>query len=346
MIDNKICVISDLHFGIKNNSETFLNYQIKYLKEVVIAYMIEHNIKQLFILGDLFNSRKEVNIRTFYIVNGFLDYVNSQNIKIFVLAGNHDMYFQQSDEITGLEILRKHPNINIVTEPTIFQSGDIKFSMIPWIVDGQIDNLIKFYKENSHAVTFGHFEINGFELVPGFVQNHGFNRSFFANFRRVLSGHYHLKQNADNMTYIGSPFEFDWNDYKQDKGFYLYTFDKDELEFVKNDRKVYMKVHYKQDDNYDFTSFTGKVIKIYRTEEHDDALFNSFIKNVEDAQPESFIISVISIDKNETEDYNKEAKFDGTVLDMIYEYVDQKHDGDKTIKQIMNKMYNESLNEV
>ena len=61
---------------------------------------------------------------------------------------------------------------------------------------------------------FGHFEIPGFKM-NAFVDmpDHGqINKLHFKNQDYVFSGHFHKRQGADNIQYIGNPFGHNYSD--------------------------------------------------------------------------------------------------------------------------------------
>jgi len=96
-----------------------------------------------------------------------------------------------------------------------------------------LENLKKFYKENSHNVTMGHFNINSFEVVPGHTYTDGMDSKMFKNFKLVLSGHFHNKQTKGNITYVGTSYDITWSEHGVKKGFHIINENHD-LEFIEN----------------------------------------------------------------------------------------------------------------
>jgi hypothetical protein len=56
----------------------------------------------------------------------------------------------------------------------------------------------------------------------------------FKDFRKVYSGHYHIVQRDQNFTFVGSIFQMDRNDYKDQKGIFIIDVENEEEEFVEN----------------------------------------------------------------------------------------------------------------
>ena len=57
----KIAVISDLHFAIKKSDKTFLQSQLRFFEEQLVPELKSRNIKNLFVLGDVFDTRQSSN---------------------------------------------------------------------------------------------------------------------------------------------------------------------------------------------------------------------------------------------------------------------------------------------
>ena len=54
-------VIGDVHFGIKSNNSTWLDYQIKFFKNQIVPTIKEKDIDNIIFLGDLFDIRYSLN---------------------------------------------------------------------------------------------------------------------------------------------------------------------------------------------------------------------------------------------------------------------------------------------
>ena len=57
----KIALLGDPHFGIKNDSEAFLNYYREFYENIFFPTLIERNINSVIIMGDTFDRRKHTN---------------------------------------------------------------------------------------------------------------------------------------------------------------------------------------------------------------------------------------------------------------------------------------------
>ena len=59
-------IITDTHFGARNDSTAFSSYFAKFYTDIFFPYLKKHNIKHLIHMGDVFDRRKFVNYKTLY----------------------------------------------------------------------------------------------------------------------------------------------------------------------------------------------------------------------------------------------------------------------------------------
>ena len=60
----KILLITDQHFGVRNDNQCFLNHYKKFYGEVVLPFIDAYNITTVIALGDTFDKRR--SIKTLY----------------------------------------------------------------------------------------------------------------------------------------------------------------------------------------------------------------------------------------------------------------------------------------
>ena len=60
----KIALLTDTHFGARNDSPAFSKYFFKFYDEVFFPYLKENNITTLIHLGDIVDRRKFINFKT------------------------------------------------------------------------------------------------------------------------------------------------------------------------------------------------------------------------------------------------------------------------------------------
>lgn len=233
-------MVSDVHFGVRNNSEKYLTMMESFFLETLSGVIKENSIKDLRILGDLFDCRNNINVRTMnYVLNIFRKMLTDfGDLNITILIGNHDAYYRNRLDVNSLEILKDVSDririIDCVTEETINGKNIIMF---PWLVDDspekkKFDEACKGKKK--WDLCLGHFEIKGFEVTKGNVDEDGVDSGKFKNFKRVFTGHYHIRNTKGHISYLGCPYQLTWSDYGDEKGIHIYDLDKNETQFIPN----------------------------------------------------------------------------------------------------------------
>ena len=108
--------------------------------------------------------------------------------------------------------------------------------------------------------------------------------------KQKSQGHYHHASKKGNIEYIGTPYEMNWQDYSDQKGFHIFDLDTRIKEFIENPFTIYSKIDY-DDANSDITTssyldpeflseLTGKYVKIKVINKTNPYMFDLFIDQV------------------------------------------------------------------
>lgn len=264
---SKIAVITDLHFGARNDEQFQMDHQFNFLKNIFFPTLKEQNIKKLFVLGDLWDKRKILNIRTEELVHeNFFEPLWEENIESWFLIGNHDVYYKNTNKINSISRLGKdYENIHVVDDYEELTIDSKSFGLMSWINSENYEFMMEKIRTSTVDIMCGHYEASGFEMLPGVVSEHGLDRNIFKKFEEVWSGHFHKPSKKDNFEYIGNPFELTWSDYGQRKGFLIYDTETEEKQYILNTDKIYQVILY--DDsinalNYDYSQHKDKIVRI------------------------------------------------------------------------------------
>jgi len=339
----KIAFITDLHFGLRiKDVGSLLEYQLDYLEGEFIPYLVENKIDTLIIPGDISHTRKYVQTDTFYWVKKrFFSLLETHNIKTYIIPGNHDSYYTTSSEIHAGYYFEDYRNVTVIHEPTFFDIGGKKLLLTPWLSNAEDKKDFYAMLNVSIDCIVGHFEFNGFEIVPGAVMDHGDESALIkSKAQLIISGHFHNKSIKDNIVYIGTPYQQTWNEYGYDKGFHLLDTDTMQLEMIKNEGTLFEKVFYDGKEEIDLSIYKDKILKVYLKEEVDDKVLNKFTQDLDSIALKYSIIDVT--DKQENTDID-DIK-DKTIDQLFNEYTTINYpDEAKSLKTLYEKLQNHIL---
>ena len=350
----KVAIITDQHFGGRNDSLHFLDYYDKFYTETFFPVIDENNITTVLILGDTFDRRKYIN---FYSLKRakemFFDPLRKRGINVQMLAGNHDTYFKNTNNVNSIDLLLgEYDNINVIHSPKTIYVDPVHICMVPWICAENYNDSMKEIENTQADICMGHFEIEGFVMHRGAICEDGLNRNIFKHFDTVFSGHYHHKSKQNNIQYLGNPYEMTWIDYGDERGFHLFDLKTKELEFIKNPNVMFHKIKYNdksetitQITGKDLTKYTNKYVKVIVENKTNPHLFDRFLNNLYDVNP---------IDINIVEDFteNFETTLDEVdqaedTITIINKYIDgmsSDNIDNSKLKNVMRRLYVEALN--
>jgi DNA repair exonuclease SbcCD nuclease subunit len=307
----QIALITDLHFGEKQNSHRFLQYQKKYYETQFFPFLHENSVKNVIILGDTFDNRRNIDISILKEVQDFFfQYFEDNEINVYIIVGNHDIYYKSTNNVSSIELFTKsYKFIHVISKPTKLHNIDL----IPWISPSNQEEIFNFIQDSDSNICMGHFEINGFDMYKGWVANtdHGLDKDILSRYTIVFSGHYHQPSLKSNICYVGAPYQMRWNDYGCERGFRLLDTDSpaDSI-YIKNKVDLFIKIYY--DSSFDIESFPyeyhiDKYINVYVEDKENEDKFNLFIENLKDI--DTFNLEVIdnSSLRYEENNFDKDA---------------------------------------
>lgn len=346
----KIAILGDTHFGVRGDSIKFHEYYEKFYTNQFFPYLQEHGIKHIFQLGDLFDRRKYINFNTLALCKKyFFDKLQHHEIKMYTLLGNHDIFWKESLDVssTGLVLGEYHNVVSLVRRPSpvAFPDGTT-IDMIPWICKENEAEVLEYIQQSKSDLCFGHFEIAGFPMYRGMTAEGGLSHDMFAKYERVLSGHYHTRSKAENIEYIGTPYEMTWQDANDPRGFCIFDTDTRELEFIQNPYTIHAKIEYDNLKQEQWPqNLKDKYVKIIIVNKSDLYEFDRFITNVYDQDPiEVKIIEDLSEFSEGT--VSEEINLEDT-LTVLSEYVDsiETSENKENVKTLLRQLYVEAINQ-
>lgn len=243
-----IAIITDLHFGQKAFSKTVFQTQMSFFEDEFFPYLLKNNIKDVLCLGDMVHNRNTIDLWILQeLKRKFFKWFNDNNIELHCLVGNHDSYFKSTIETNFLtENVSEFECIKVYDKPCLKQIGKYIFHLVPWLVSEHD------FKPEKADLCCGHFDIVGMPMLKNIYSTEGLTTNLFSNYKYVLSGHYHIKSQKENVIYVGTQYQLSWADYNEDKGFYVLD-DKFKLKFIEN-------------------KTTPKFVKVWYSESADDGV--------------------------------------------------------------------------
>ena len=217
-------LMTDTHLN-KDNIE--LNKDV-YQQAISIAK--EKGLKEVWHLGDIFDSRKAQPLD---VLNAFLEILNEfmiQGIQLNAIPGNHDKIDYESDD-SYLDIYCTHKALKLWNEPAqkIHLPSKINLLIVPYYKESTVYeeklNSIFPIKNKNLTFLFTHCAFNGAKNNDGTVVKEGVSNENLEGIK-IFVGHYHERSGK----YIGSAFQHDFGE-NIEKGFTL-VFDDGSQEFI------------------------------------------------------------------------------------------------------------------
>lgn len=206
----KVACFTDIHFGLKGNSrahnddcENFIYWFIEQAKA--------ENCETCIFLGDWHHHRSSTNVSTMNYTVSNIERLGKAFEKVYVIMGNHDLFYREKREINSMEFIRNIPNVEIVNKWLM----DDDVAIIPWL---EPEEHLKI-PEMKQRYIFGHFELPYFKMnaMVDMPDVGGIKAEHFVNQEYVFTGHFHKRQKRNNIYYIGNAFPHNYADAGDDE---------------------------------------------------------------------------------------------------------------------------------
>ena len=339
----KILLITDQHFGVRNDNQHFIDHYKKFYGKVVIPFIDAYNIDTVIALGDTFDKRRSINFMSLEAAKEmWFSPLEERGVQMHMLVGNHDIYYKNTLRVNApSELLGEDGNISVYTEPTTVTFGDLSVLLLPWICDENREQSLQSINESNASVCMGHLELNGFEAHPGHVMMNGMDHNIFKKFDKVFSGHYHMKSNRDNIKYLGNPYQLYWNDYGCKRGFHVFDTDTLKTTFYRNPFNTFHKLYYNNGIGAINEDLKGAFVKLIVEDKGDYAKFDYAVKQLQDQDLADLkIIENLSVEL-ENGDAVLETEDTLTLLDNYIDEIDLKVNKNN-VKDVMRSLYIEA----
>src|SRR6056300_1487692 len=349
----KIALLNDTHFGVRNDSPAFMEYQVDFYDNQFFPYLEENNINTLIHLGDVTDRRKFINFKTASVFREkFFKRLWHMKIDTHIIVGNHDTYYKNTNEVNSVTELfttfdGKHEPW-IYTGPKEVEIGGCRMLFLPWICEDNYDDPIFSIDHSTADICMGHLEIKGFEMMTGHYNEHGLESKQFKRFEKVISGHFHKKSDDGHVYYLGSQYQIMWSDYNCPKGFHIFDTETRELERIPNPMAIFKKLMYndKETDytNFDLTPYENCFVKMFVTNKTNEEMYNRLVEkfynktNIHELQ---IIEDPVDIKQTVRSDILEQGEDTMTFLNNYIDQIDTDLDRNK-LKNITKELYVEA----
>ena len=347
----KIALLTDTHFGARNDNLNFNDYFYEFYEGLFFPYLQQNNIKHCIHLGDLMDRRKYVSYRILKdFRERFIQPFMHLEIDLHILVGNHDIYFRNTNDVNSLQELLggKYKNIHIYPEAQEINFDGFPILMMPWINPQNEIYSFGMMDETKADTMVSHLEVVGFEMHGGHFSESGFDKSQFKKFDTIFSGHYHKKSDDGQIYYLGTPYQMTWSDYNCPKGFHVFDTETRELTRIVNPQKIFEKIYYDDTqenyDTHDVNQYRNKYIKLVVVNKNDLYKFDKFTDKLfkADCHEVKIIEDFTDLDANTVSDDIVENSQD--TMTLLGKYIDDLDVNlDKTkLKTDISKLYHEA----
>jgi len=345
----KYALITDTHFGARNDSLVFSNFFQKFYKNIFFPTLKERNIKSIIHLGDVVERRKFINFKTLNSMKDILfDPLDEMGGDIKIIIGNHDIYYKNTLSVNSMnELTKGMSHVTVYDEPCeVSLTSDHKVVFLPWICDDNEEQTKELIEKTRTKVAFGHLHIQGAEHIKGSISFDGHSPSMFKAFQKVFSGHFHHRSETGNITYLGNPYEITWSDYNDPRGFHIYDTETMETEFIQNPYSMFHKIYYDDDklDYGDLSQYEDCYVKIIVQKKNNSYLFETLMDKLIDVGvghisvvDNLFDIEDIGDDIESMEDVEDTMSVIRSCVDGL-EIENKEH-----LNKLMQDLYNEAL---
>ena len=221
-------VLSDIHFhnwkSFSHINENGINNRLQIIVDAVLYAadtLIDCKGKDIIITGDVFHTRGKLNPSVLNpVIDCFKNIITNNGANIYILAGNHDLEFKNSDNLgSALGALAEIDGVYVFNKTTLVGEEHL---FIPWHENfGNVLHIAnKKAKEISKLTVFCHVGLNG--VIPANLGDTINPFDFSKELKYVFSGHFHNHVNFGNRVYsVGALTHQTWSDVGSKAGFLI-----------------------------------------------------------------------------------------------------------------------------
>lgn len=301
----KVIITGDLHCDKGIWVDICLNY-LTHLQN----YATDNNINDIIIDGDIFEKSTKIKNESFVPLFFKFMELKEKGFNLYFILGNHDVYNIDNESIVK----------------TFLPFGKVIQDFDQFEIQGKTIDMLAYTKEEGKIPDGGdilitHLSIASFTFDNNYHVNEkiAFSPDQFENYNIVFSGHFHRHQHKKNIVYVGSPYQLNFGEKSQSKGFVVLDVDTYDWEFVEyNEAPKFIII---KPEDFQTVDVSNCFVKVKITEKLDN-----YIK-LKHLLYEKGAIEVIP-DYREEVDYNIDEEntdidFNGEIKESMVEYINK-----------------------
>ncbi|KAI5797836.1 P-loop containing nucleoside triphosphate hydrolase protein [Peziza echinospora] len=222
-------IFSDMHFQQQD-----LPRIIQTSQWITDAFRRE-GVSQIFCLGDVLNTRENVNVQALSATSRFFDQLKGI-APVHIVLGNHDMNLKHSGTLSSLDFFdmqELRESCALYREMAFVDVEGVQCLMVPWAENHAniVDKLGEISAERKkETILFGHLAVSGAIQQPALSERSRFRTHsgvlkgrHLAGFRSAYLGHFHHHQRLSagdgpaNVWYVGAPMQHHFGDKGDDR---------------------------------------------------------------------------------------------------------------------------------
>jgi DNA repair exonuclease SbcCD nuclease subunit len=269
-MSDEVLLFSDLHCHCHKRKNERLEDCLKVLNWVFDTAE-DKGIENILFGGDFYHDRQKIDVYTYQKAFEVLEKrLKSNRFKLYLLLGNHDLWYNENTSVSSTIPLSSLPGIKIISKPERINISGCNWDFIPFTHNpiASLEDLNQSPGNPEYAL--GHIAIDG-AILHGSqhsevsVEHDGdmisISPSIFSRYKHTFLGHYHAAQKINsNVEYIGSPLQLSFGEMFQDKHIIVFNGSTGKKDYILNS---FSPVHLYLDANdIDKHNLDGNFVKI------------------------------------------------------------------------------------
>ena len=239
----KFMLFSDIHVHPHKKSQERLDDCIKAL-EWVFKVAEDERVDAVLFGGDLLHDRQKIDSLTYNKIFNVLEQQQDKNFKIYLLLGNHDLWFATNHSVSSVRPFKALRNFEVIDRTQSINICNCNWHFIPY-THHPIEELEKLKEDIKNSYLLGHLAIDGAKLNSAgsmsdvIIEHDGdmvvIGKDLFHEYKRAFFGHYHSAQKlTKTIEYIGSPLQLSFGEAGEKKHVIVLDSESNEISYIEN----------------------------------------------------------------------------------------------------------------